>query len=680
MYQYWQRLLFCNAAVLGLWCAGSGIAIAQVESEGGAIAPSEEQVSLETKPNLDPALLDQSPNAEVSEISEAVPSSFVTPNSSTLDAVDMDLEARDLGERDLEATDLEATDLEATDLEVVLTPNLDAVSDTDISDTTANTISDIAIELSPSSLWEAMSQVTSVSQLSDVQPTDWAFPALQSLVERYGCIAGYPDSTFRGNRALTRYEFAAGLNACLDRINELILIASEDLLTQEDLIVLQRLQEEFSAELATLRGRVDALDARTSELEANQFSTTTRLTGLAFFHLTGAFANGPVQVETTNLATPLNLRPAGRNPITGLPVVQTVDDDPEITFSHLVWLNFNTSFTGRDSLVTQFAVGNGNSPANTFASAGLYNTFGVPFVEQSPAGNSSIILRELSYSFPVGDTLRFVVGPRINWYRYFDGNSFTFFLTGAGSFNSSGSTLLNTLDRGSGAVALWQPTNQLRLAVAYLGENTEFLPASIFNSASDPNKGLFGGTNTLTTEITYSPFNTFNLRLLYNRSNLDNVFGTVGGALSEPLIGIADDGAGGPLDGATADTFNINFDWLVTPGLGVFGRYTYGSTNISPGSINTQAFQAGVAFPDLGREGALATISYLIPFSILDGREFLISGGGDGGVQFEFEASYYYPLNDNIALVPSFYVIANANNFSDNPTIYVGNLRAQFGF
>jgi hypothetical protein len=61
-----------------------------------------------------------------------------------------------------------------------------------------------------------LEQVTSVSQLSDVRPTDWAFQALQSLVERYGCIAGYPDRTYRGNRALTRFEFAAGLNACLD--------------------------------------------------------------------------------------------------------------------------------------------------------------------------------------------------------------------------------------------------------------------------------------------------------------------------------------------------------------------------------------------------------------------------------------------------------------------------------
>ena len=68
----------------------------------------------------------------------------------------------------------------------------------------------------------SMGQVTSVSQFSDVQPTDWAFQALQSLVERYGCIAGYPNGTYRGNRAMTRYEFAAGLNACLNWVNELI--------------------------------------------------------------------------------------------------------------------------------------------------------------------------------------------------------------------------------------------------------------------------------------------------------------------------------------------------------------------------------------------------------------------------------------------------------------------------
>ncbi|HEY9893907.1 MAG TPA: iron uptake porin, partial [Candidatus Sericytochromatia bacterium] len=100
---------------------------------------------------------------------------------------------------------------------------------------------------------DGMEQVTSVSQLTDVKPTDWAFQSLQSLVERYGCIVGYPDQTFRGNRALTRYEFAAGLNACLDRINELIAAGTGDLVKKEDLLAVQKLQEEFAAELATLR-------------------------------------------------------------------------------------------------------------------------------------------------------------------------------------------------------------------------------------------------------------------------------------------------------------------------------------------------------------------------------------------------------------------------------------------
>jgi S-layer homology domain len=85
----------------------------------------------------------------------------------------------------------------------------------------------------------AMAQVTSVSQLTDVRPTDWAFQSLQSLVERYGCISGYPDRTFRGNRALTRSEFAAGLNACLERINEQI--SAIDGVTQADRQIIQRL-------------------------------------------------------------------------------------------------------------------------------------------------------------------------------------------------------------------------------------------------------------------------------------------------------------------------------------------------------------------------------------------------------------------------------------------------------
>jgi len=114
------------------------------------------------------------------------------------------------------------------------------------------------------------SQVTSISQFSDVQPTDWAYQALTNLVERYGCVAGYPNGTYGGGKAMTRYEAAALLNACLDRVTEV---------TDE----LKRLLSEFSSELAVIKGRVDGLEAKVGQLEATQFSTTTKLRGEANF-------------------------------------------------------------------------------------------------------------------------------------------------------------------------------------------------------------------------------------------------------------------------------------------------------------------------------------------------------------------------------------------------------------
>jgi hypothetical protein len=137
-----------------------------------------------------------------------------------------------------------------------------------------------------------MAQITSVSQLRDVSPSAWAYQALQQLVERYGCIVGYPDRTFRGDRALTRWEFAAGLNACLNTIERLL--QENVAIAREDIVQLNRLAEEFAAELAALGARIDNLEQRTAFLENHQFSTTTKLKGEAIFALTDAF-QGSIQ-------------------------------------------------------------------------------------------------------------------------------------------------------------------------------------------------------------------------------------------------------------------------------------------------------------------------------------------------------------------------------------------------
>jgi len=523
-----------------------------------------------------------------------------------------------------------------------------------------------------------MAQVTSVSQLSDVQPTDWAFQALQSLVERYGCIEGYPDRTYRGNRALTRYEFAAGLNSCLNRIQELIAAAGGGGVTQEDIESLRRLQEQFKAELSTLRGRVDTLEARTARLEAQQFSTTTKLNGFVSFNITNATIGGGDRVR----AEGFNAFATQRLP-NGIPFVRT-ENNPETTFSYLAWLTFNTSFTGKDTLVTRIGAGNGFSPANALVSAGQFNTTGTPFLDQTvgPTEND-VVIAELFYSFPVGEKLRVTVGPRVNFYRHFDGNPFTIPINGASTFNSINSTFLTYTKRGSGAVVEWNLSKQFEFRAGYLVENIEFFSGN--RPPSDPNRGLFNGADTITAELTFKPSRTAKIRLLYQRSNLpQNQNGQIA---FQPVVGTADDGFGGRVHDATSDTFGVNLSWLITKHFGIFGRYYYSSTHLDPisdgrdeGDLNAQNIQAGLAFPDLGKPGALATVSFVIPYDVLDGREFLVAGGGNGGTQYDIELNYFYPISPNIAIVPAFYIIQNMNNFDDNPTVFIGNLRTEFRF
>ena len=137
-----------------------------------------------------------------------------------------------------------------------------------------------------------LGQVTNVESLRDVSPTDWAYQALANLVNRYGCITGFPDRTYRGSQPLTRYEFAAGLNSCLNQIERLI--ASNQNVSSEDLANIQSLKQKFEQELEVVSSRLDNLTEKTALLEDNQFSTTTKLNGQAIFSLTGATGGNPV--------------------------------------------------------------------------------------------------------------------------------------------------------------------------------------------------------------------------------------------------------------------------------------------------------------------------------------------------------------------------------------------------
>jgi len=195
-----------------------------------------------------------------------------------------------------------------------------------------------SLNLADVNQYASQEQVTSITQFSDVKPTDWAYQALFNLVDRYGCVAGYPNGTFKGGQAMTRSEAAALLYACLDRVSEV---------TDE----LKRLMKEFAKELAVLRGRVDGLEAKVGELQATQFSTTTKLSGQATF-VVGANTFSGSAINTG--ANTVNRAP---NEFTGRPRTP-VPLPNATTFNYDLQLSFDTSFTGKDLLRTNLRAGN----------------------------------------------------------------------------------------------------------------------------------------------------------------------------------------------------------------------------------------------------------------------------------------------------------------------------------
>ncbi|QNJ07159.1 outer membrane porin [Synechococcus sp. MEDNS5] len=265
----------------------------------------------------------------------------------------------------------------------------------------------------------SLDQVTSITQFSDVYPTDWAYQALSNLIERYGCVAGYPNGTYRGNRAMTRFEAAALLNACLDRVTEV---------TDE----LKRLMKEFEKELAILKGRVDGLEARVGELESTQFSTTTKLKGQTTF-VTGAVTaggdNGSKYIYDTS-ATYFSdsdgtikevgkVQRSNRNTVFNKNGTQGGANAYNrnygaFTFNYDQRLKLNTSFTGKDLLVARLRTGNftksGNG--NAFGGSGV-NLTALDIATDSGVQDEKaniVTLDRLFYKFPVGKEFTVIAG------------------------------------------------------------------------------------------------------------------------------------------------------------------------------------------------------------------------------------------------------------------------------
>ncbi|MBD2296891.1 iron uptake porin [Anabaena sphaerica FACHB-251] len=492
----------------------------------------------------------------------------------------------------------------------------------------------------------SQSQVTSVSQFSDVQPTDWAFQALQSLVERYGCIAGYPNGTYRGNRALTRYEFAAGLNACLDRVNELIATATADMVTKQDLATLQRLQEEFSAELATLRGRVDALEARTAELEANQFSTTTKLQGEAIFAVTDSFKGDP----------------GGKT-----------------VFQDRVRLNLQSSFTGRDMLNTRLTAGN----TRGFGTSSEANqTFDV-----GSTGNNGVEIDKLTYEAPIGPAQVYIAATGGQHSHYAAVNNPYFFdKTDGGNGALSTFSSENPIYRigGGAGIALNVPFGQgggiLKPSSLTLG----YLASEANNPAAGA--GLFDGNYAALGQLNFNVGNRIALAATYVHgyhgagSSLFDSATTLAsdGVTSIPVVGtsLANNLSAG--SASSSNSYGLSAAFRPSDKLSISGFVSYHDvTGFGAGDdFEAWSYGVGVALPDFGKKGnVLGIFGGAQPYSFNNN-----GGANTGDIPYQVEGFYKYRVSDNISVTPGVIWLPATGQNSGNEDAFIGTLRTTFTF
>ncbi|MCC5615402.1 iron uptake porin [Nostoc sp. CHAB 5836] len=474
--------------------------------------------------------------------------------------------------------------------------------------------------------------VTSVTQLSDVQPTDWAFQALQSLVERYGCIAGYPDGSFKGNRAMTRFEFATALNACLDKVNQQIDADITAMVNKEDLATLQKLQEEFATELATLRGRVDALEARTEQLEEQEFSTTTKLNAQVIFAATDAFGDAS---------------PSGNG------------DQSNLTFSSRVRLNFDSSFTGQDRLRIRFQASNVINPTAPGNEARLS-------FQSGSDTNNNVFLSKLEYRFPIGDKVSFLLGTGFN--TYFDDADVI------NPLQSDGNAAISRFGRYSpifrlggdtGVGVTFKPNGNFKAEMFYLAGNT-----------NNPGSGLFTGKYGALGQIVFYPNEKDPITKIaftyVNAYNDDGLAHNTGSLLSN-LRGRK----------VSSNSFGIETNVNISNGFQLGGWVSYTNARALSGEVKGDAdiwsWAATLAFPDLGKKGNLGGIIIGMQPK-LTGTSAPLSGlpRRDPDTGFHIEGFYRYKINDNISVTPGLIWLTAPNHNEQNGDIFLGVVRTTF--
>lgn len=513
--------------------------------------------------------------------------------------------------------------------------------------------------------WESKNQVTSVNQFSDVQPTDWAYQALSNLVEKYGCVAGYPNGKFKGGNAMTRYEAAALLNACLDRISEV---------TDE----LQKLLNEFDSELTVLTSRVDGLESKVGQLQAQQFSTTTKLRGEVSFVIggtpnfnsnavTNTAAVAAVRGVTLNTArTALVACNAGTTGcIGGSAATAARTAKPNATtFNYDARLAFDTSFSGKDLLRTRLRSGNFSSLP--FGSGSQIFKLDKAEVSQGTGTSSNVWIDRLFYTFPVGDEIKLTAGALVRNTEILTFIPSAYKADILDFFNLAG--VSGTYNKATGAGFGFNWKQKVAKGKPFLVFDANYVAQTgAINGFENSTIGAFDSDSAI------NVLTQFGVRGPNYGAAIAYRYGSVNSALRDANLANSVVVSGQSINGVSIAGFwePLDSGWVPSISAG-YGYYEGGTglTATSTTTITTQSWMVGLQWKDVFLKGNNAGFAFgQAPFStdVVDSQSMM------------YEFFYKYQVSDNISVTPAIFWV---NDYNRNAGSYTwgGVIQTTFRF
>ncbi|MEO1003994.1 MAG: iron uptake porin, partial [Cyanobacteria bacterium J06638_7] len=360
----------------------------------------------------------------------------------------------------------------------------------------------------------------------------------------------------------------------------------------------KRLMAEFEKELAILKGRVDGLEAKVGELEANQFSTTTKLNGVATMVLGGAGNTGFGQ---------------------------------DVTVNYDVQLNFDTSFTGKDLLRTRLRAGNFNNSV-----FGNGNTL-MEIAFEGESGPNSVEINRLFYQFPIGESFTATVGANVRqddmlaiWPSAYPADTILDIFTYAGA------QATYNLTQGAGAGISW----------ANEGWSFSLLYVSSLDAAQNSSVGA-GEDYLITAQGGYAGEN-WGGAIAYTYADFNNIgfFPT----RSSNNVGIS--GYWSPIEAGWAPSISAGFGWSDYDRRSNDQAYSW-MVGLQWADMFIQGNALGMALGSVGQidKGNCANSTCTASVWV---------DGTDGDNNLAYELWYKWQVTDNISVTPAFFWVQNS--------------------